>query len=53
VDHLVEAVDSGIEDVSIESEAVRGSIVVGWDGSSKAIEVDVLVSVVELKDVAD
>jgi len=53
VDHLVEAVDSGIEDISIESEAMRGSIVVGWDGSAEAIQIDVLVSVVELKDVAD
>lgn len=46
-------VDPRIEDVAIEGEAVRCTVTVGWDCGAEPIQVDVLVRVVKLQDVAD
>ena len=51
--HTLDALDARIEDVAVQREAVRGASVVGWDSTTKAIEVDQLIGVVELKNVAD
>ena len=51
--HFLNAVDARIEDISIEREAVRTPIRVGWDGAPKPVQVDLLVRVIELQDVAD
>lgn len=47
------AVDSWVEDIAVEGEAVRSTIHVRWDGTSETVKVDHLVSVVELQDVAN
>ena len=49
LDYGFNSIDSWIKDVSIQSKAVRGSIWVGWNGTSKSIESNLLVWVVELK----
>jgi hypothetical protein len=36
-DHVVNAVDSWIEDVSIQSEAVRGFLAIRRDSSTEAV----------------
>ena len=51
--HFLNAVDARIEDISIEREAVRTPIRVGWDGAPKPVQIDLLVRVIELEDVAD
>ena len=45
-----EAIDSWIEDVTVHGEAMRGSVIVGSDRATEAIQLDLLVSIVELKD---
>jgi len=52
-DHLVESVHTRVEDVSVESEAVRGALGVGRNSATKAIQVDLLAAVVELEDAAN
>lgn len=52
-DHVVNAVDSWIENVSIHSEAVRGFLTIRWDGAPEAVQVNVLVRVVELENLAN
>lgn len=47
-DHIVNAVNSWIENISIHSEAVRGLLTIRWYGTTEAIKVDVLVRVVKL-----
>ena len=42
-----------VKDITIESEAVWSSVVVGWDRAAEPVQVDHLVAVVELKDVSD
>ena len=49
----MDAVDTRIENISIQGEAVRATIVIRRDGSTEAIQIDLLVSVVELEDIAD
>ena len=52
-DDFGDTVYSWIEDITIESEAVRSTIVVGWNRAAKTVQVDHLIGVVELKDVSD
>ena len=53
LDHLIYPIYARIEDITIEGETVRSSIVVGWDCSAKTVQIDHLVTVVELKNVSD
>ena len=53
IDHRLDTVDAGVEDIAVEGEAVRRTIVEGWNRSAEAVQVDHLVAVVELQDVAD
>ena len=50
---LLDTIDTWIEDITIECEAVRASIIIRWDRTAKSIQVDHLVTVVELEDVAN
>ena len=52
-DDFGDTVYSWIEDITIKSETVRSTIVVGWDRAAKTVQVDHLIGVVELKDVSD
>ena len=52
-DDFLHSVDSRVEDVAVEGEAVGGPIRVGRDGATEAIQIDLLVAIVELEDVAD
>ena len=52
-DDLVDAIDAWVEDVTIKSEAMRRSVCVGWHSAAKTVQVDLLVAIVELQDVAD
>ena len=45
-----EAINAWVEDVTVHGEAMGGSIVVRCDCATEAIQLDLLVSVVELKD---
>ena len=51
IDHRLDAVDARVEDIAVQGEAVRRTIVEGWNGSAKAVQIDHLVAVVELEDV--
>lgn len=51
--HLLNAVDARIKDITVKGEAMRGALVERRDRSAKAVQVDHLVAVVELKDVTD
>ena len=53
LDDLLDTIDTWIEDITIECEAVRASIIIRWDRTAKSIQVDHLVTVVELEDVAN
>lgn len=48
-----DTIDSRIKDIAIKSEAVRSSVCVRRDGATKAIEVNHLVLIIELKDVSN
>ena len=50
---LLDTIDTWIEDITIECKAVRASIIIRWDRTAKSIQVDHLVTVVELEDVAN
>ena len=50
---LLDTIDTWVEDITIECEAVGASVIIRWDGAAKSIQVDHLVTVVELEDVAD
>ena len=52
-DDFGDTVYSWIKDITIESEAVRSSIAVGWDRAAKTVQVDHLIGVVELKNVSN
>ena len=45
-----EAIDSWIEDVTVHGEAMRGSVVVRCNCATEAIQLYLLVGIVELKD---
>lgn len=49
-DHLSKSVDSRVEHVSIECEAVRRTPVVGRHRTAESVQIDVLVRVVVLQD---
>ena len=51
--NLWNTVYTRIKDITIESEAVRSSVVVGWDRAAEPVQVDHLVTVVELENVSD
>lgn len=53
VDDLGQAVDSRVENVSIQCEAMGGSLVVGRHCSSEPVELDLLVGVVMLQDASN
>ena len=44
------AIDTWVEDVTVQCEAMRGSVVVRCNCATEAIQLDLLVSIVELKD---
>ena len=48
-----ETVYTRVEDVAVQSEAMRGTLRVGRNGTTEAEEIDLFVSVVELKDISD
>ena len=52
-EYLLNAVDARIEDVTVESEAVRDSFRVWRNAATKTIQIDVLAAVVKLKDISD
>ena len=53
LDGFLNTVDSWVENVSVQSEAMRCLIRYRWDITSKAIKIDHFVSVVELEDVTN
>ena len=53
IDNCRDAIDSRVEDVAVEGEAVRSSVAVRRHSATETIQVDHLVLVVELEDVAD
>ena len=53
VNNFGDSVDSWVEDVSVKSEAVRSSVVVGWDGAAESVQIDHLILIVELENVSD
>ncbi len=48
-DHLFKSIDSRVKHVSVECKAVRSTPGVGRDRTAKSVQIDVLVSVVELQ----
>jgi len=52
-EYLLNAVDARIEDVTVESEAVRDSFRVWRNASTKTVQIDVLAAVVKLKDISN
>ena len=50
---LRNTINTRVKDIAIESEAVRGTVVVWRDCTAEAVQVDHLVAVVELKNVTD
>ena len=52
-DNFLNAVDSWVEDVSVQSETVRCTICLRWDCATKTVQVYHLVGVVELQDLAN
>ena len=52
-DYLCDTIHSWVENVSIECKAVRRALRVGGYGPAKTVEIDHLVTVVELEDVTD
>ena len=53
VDNCRDTIDARGEDVSVQGEAVGATLSVRRDGATKTVKVDLLVAVVELKDVSD
>ena len=53
LDDLLDSIDTWVEDVTIHGEAVGTSTVIGRDCATKTIQIDHLVTVVELEDIAD
>ena len=47
------AVDTRVEDVTVQSEAVRSAGIVRRDSTAEAVKINLLVSVVELKDITN
>ena len=53
IDNLLDAVDARVEDVTVEGETVGASVHIGRNGATEPVQIDLLVGVVELEDVAD
>jgi len=49
-DNTFKAINSWIEDISVHCETMRRSVRVRWNRSSESVEVNLLVSIVELQD---
>ena len=52
IDHLLDAVDTRVEDVTVEGETVGASVDIGRNGATESVQIDLLVGVIELEDVA-
>jgi len=52
-DHVVYAVDAGIENVAIHSEAVGGFLTIGRNSTTETIKVYHFVRIVELEELAN
>ena len=52
-EYLLNSVDSRIENVPVEREAVRHSFRVRRNGAPEAVQIDVFTAVVILKDISD
>ena len=50
--NTLNTIDAGIKDITVQSEAVSGTCSVRRNGAAEAVQVDHLVCVVELEDVA-
>ena len=50
---LGNAINSWVEDISVQSEAVRGSIIVWWNCPAESIQVNHLIVIIELQNVSD
>ena len=53
VDHFLHTIDTWVKDITVQGKAVRCAAVVWGHGTTKAIQVDLLIAVVELENVAD
>lgn len=53
VDDSIQAVNFGVEDVSVEGEAVGRDIVSGGDGATKSESWNLFVTIIILQDVSD
>ena len=53
IDHLLDAIDTRVENVTVEGEAVGASVRIGWNGATEPVQIDLLVGVVELEDVTN
>ena len=51
-DHLLNTVDARVEDIAVHGKAVRRLLVVRGHSTAEAIKIDLLISVVELQNVA-
>lgn len=49
-DDTFKAINSWVEDISVHCETMRCSVRVWWDRTSESVELNLLVSVVELQD---
>lgn len=52
LDHTLHSVHARVEDITVQGEAVRGTVRVGRDRATEAVQVDLLVRIIELQDVA-
>jgi len=53
LDDLLDSIDSWVENVTVQGEAVWGFLIYRWNVASKAIKIDHLVRVVELEDISN
>ena len=51
-DHFLNTIDARVEYITVQGKAVGCTSRVGWDCATKAVKINLLVTVVELKDVA-
>lgn len=43
VNHTLNTIDSGVENVAVQGKTVRCTVHIGWDSSAESIQVDHLV----------
>lgn len=53
LDDGIKSINSWIENVTIQSEAVGSSVVIWWNSTTKSIKIYLFVGIVELKNAAD